>query len=165
VAVPVASTPSQPSEMKPFACANIRLLPKGEYLKAADVLTKAEKDEATPMGSLHQFASVAVSFLTNRAETPPASPTAADRSDLAKLSRAELPAAIPEIVARARRTSIVILNEEHQSLRDRSFALEVARALRPLGYSILALEGFHRRPTRLSESARRSASPRTATCA
>jgi hypothetical protein len=45
-------------------------------------------------------------------------------------------------VKRARRTNIVILNEEHFAPRDRSFALQVARALRPLGYSILAAEAF-----------------------
>jgi hypothetical protein len=36
----------------------------------------------------------------------------------------------------------VILNEAHHSPRDRAFGLEVARALRPLGYSVLAAEGF-----------------------
>jgi hypothetical protein len=50
--------------------------------------------------------------------------------------------AIHEIVARARNTNIVILNEAHSSPRDRAFALQVARALRPLGYKILAAETF-----------------------
>ncbi|HLL59798.1 MAG TPA: hypothetical protein VK391_07925, partial [Allosphingosinicella sp.] len=36
----------------------------------------------------------------------------------------------------------MILNEAHNSPRDRAFALAVAKALRPLGYSILAAEGF-----------------------
>ena len=48
--------------------------------------------------------------------------------------------AIAEIVARARKTNIVILNEAHYSPRDRAFALRVARALRPLGYKTLAAE-------------------------
>jgi len=48
--------------------------------------------------------------------------------------------AIEEIVARARKTNIVILNEAHYSPRDRAFALRVARALRPLGYKTLAVE-------------------------
>lgn len=125
--------------MKPFACANILLLPKGEYLKAADLLAEAEKSDS----SLHQFANVAASFVTGLADTRPASSAGADKSDLRKLSAAELRDAIPEIVERARRTSIVILNEEHQVPRDRAFALQVARALWPLGYSILAVEGFH----------------------
>ncbi|WP_309693285.1 hypothetical protein [Sphingomonas sp. SORGH_AS_0870] len=50
--------------------------------------------------------------------------------------------AIDEIVARARHTRIVILNEAHYSPRDRAFAWQVARALRPLGYDVLAAETF-----------------------
>lgn len=54
--------------------------------------------------------------------------------------------AIAEIVRRARATSIVILNEAHGSPRDRAFGLEVARALRPLGYSVLAVEAIRTYP-------------------
>jgi hypothetical protein len=54
--------------------------------------------------------------------------------------------AITEIVRRARATSIVILNEAHGSPRDRAFGLEVARALRPLGYSVLAVEAIRTYP-------------------
>lgn len=61
---------------------------------------------------------------------------------VARMSAAEPRDAIGEIVARARKTSIVILNEAHNSPRDRAFALQVARALRPLGYSTLAAETF-----------------------
>lgn len=50
--------------------------------------------------------------------------------------------AIAEIVRRARATRIVILNEAHVSPRDRAFALQVARALRPLGYTTLAAEAI-----------------------
>lgn len=146
VAVPVASATPNSAEMKPFACANILLLPKGEYLKAADLLTEAKKNETNPLGGLHQFGNVTVSFVTGEPETPSASPAAADKSDLRRLSHAQLRDAVGEIVERARRTSIVILNEEHQSPRDRAFALEVGRALRPLGYSILAVEAFHSSP-------------------
>ena len=52
--------------------------------------------------------------------------------------------AIPEIVRRARRTRIVILDENHLDPRGRAFGLEVARALRPLGYSVLAAEALTR---------------------
>jgi hypothetical protein len=62
--------------------------------------------------------------------------------DLARLHAAVPHNAISEIVARARRTRVVILNDTHTSPRDRAFALQVARALRPLGYRILAAEGF-----------------------
>ena len=143
LAASVASATPKTKPVNAFACANTILLPKGEYLKAADLLAEAKKDESNRFGPLHQFDSVAVSFVTGLPETPPASPAAAADSDLGKLSHAELRDAVPEIVARARRTSIVILNEEHQSPRDRAFALQVARALRPLGYAVLAAEGFH----------------------
>jgi hypothetical protein len=59
-----------------------------------------------------------------------------------RLSAAVPRDAIEEIVARARKTNIVILNEAHNSPRDRAFALRVARALRPLGYKTLAAETF-----------------------
>ena len=56
------------------------------------------------------------------------------------VAAADLRDAIAEIVERARRTRVVMLNEDHSSPRSRAFALEVAKALRPLGYDILAAE-------------------------
>jgi hypothetical protein len=50
--------------------------------------------------------------------------------------------AVEEIVRRARSAQIVILNEDHLEPRHRAFALQVARALRPLGYRQLALEAL-----------------------
>ncbi len=50
--------------------------------------------------------------------------------------------AIDEIVKRARHTRIVILNENHLDPRGRAFGLEVAQALKPLGYTILAMEAL-----------------------
>ncbi|WP_353146272.1 hypothetical protein [Chryseobacterium sp.] len=50
--------------------------------------------------------------------------------------------AIDEIVNRARHTRIVILNENHLDPRGRAFGLEVAQALQPLGYTILAMEAL-----------------------
>lgn len=41
----------------------------------------------------------------------------------------------------------MILNEAHYSPRDRAFALQVARTLRPLGYTYLAAETFNRGET------------------
>lgn len=64
-----------------------------------------------------------------------------------RLSAAAPRDAIEEIVARARLTNIVILNEAHNSPRDRAFALRVARALRPLGYKTLAAETFGNNPS------------------
>jgi hypothetical protein len=51
--------------------------------------------------------------------------------------------ALQAIVERARHTRIVILNEDHLSPRQRAFALDVARALRPLGYAVLAVEALN----------------------
>lgn len=47
---------------------------------------------------------------------------------------------IDVIVQRARRTSIVIVNESHERSEHRGFTARVARALRPLGYDVLAME-------------------------
>lgn len=85
-------------------------------------------------------------FLTNELDLtrPPrrvnAAPT--DPALVARVTAAVPRDAIAEIVARARDTNIVILNEAHSSPRDRAFALQVARALRPLGYRTLAAETF-----------------------
>jgi hypothetical protein len=65
-------------------------------------------------------------------------------SQVADLRAANGVAAIPEIVRRARKTSIVILDENHLDPRGRAFGLEVARALRPLGYTVLAAEALTR---------------------
>jgi hypothetical protein len=63
---------------------------------------------------------------------------------IAALEAAQARPAIAEIVARAKRTRVVILDEDHLSPRDRAFGLEVARALRPLGYTVLAAEALTR---------------------
>lgn len=64
----------------------------------------------------------------------------AERIDAGALKNVSFADALPAIVGRAKATSIVILNESHSNPRDRAFGLAVARALRPLGYRILALE-------------------------
>lgn len=138
-----------------FQCAR-KLLDRGEYLKAADVLQSAEASGQKSGGPIDQTAQQVMPFLTGYpADIGSPSTRKADAGALAQLSRAQLRPAIPEIVERARRTNIVILNEEHIRPRDRAFALQVARALRPLGYSILAAEDFASSPdpaTRASKS-------------
>lgn len=49
---------------------------------------------------------------------------------------------LAEIVRRARAAQVVIINEAHSRPAGRQFIEEVARALRPLGYSIYAAEAF-----------------------
>ncbi len=50
---------------------------------------------------------------------------------------------LEEIVERAKQTNIVIINEAHDSPRDRYFIGQLARALRPLGYRTFAAETFN----------------------
>ncbi len=71
-----------------------------------------------------------------------------DKSDpgVARIASATPRDAIATIVERAKHTRVVILNEDHASPRDRAFALEVARALRPLGYDLLGAETFNHDP-------------------
>ncbi len=63
---------------------------------------------------------------------------------IAELEASRGEPAIREIVRRARNTRIVILDENHLDPRGRAFGLEVARALRPLGYNVLAVEALKR---------------------
>jgi hypothetical protein len=71
--------------------------------------------------------------------------TPLDPTWTARLSHADRTDAIAEIVKRARRTRVVILNESHETSRGRAFGLEVARALRRHGYSLLAIEALSNR--------------------
>lgn len=77
-------------------------------------------------------------------EAPPKTPAQSGNlsSELNQIKRAVAHDALREIVQRARRTRIVILNEDHIVPRDRAFALKVARALKPLGYRYLAIEAL-----------------------
>ncbi len=66
------------------------------------------------------------------------------QDQVAELEASRGEPAIREIVRRARNTRIVILDENHLDPRGRAFGLEVARALRPLGYTVLAVEALKR---------------------
>jgi hypothetical protein len=69
-----------------------------------------------------------------------------DAGRAARFRSAQVRDAVREIAARAVHARVVILNEAHNSPRDRAFALEVARALRPLGYKLLAMEALSNHP-------------------
>jgi hypothetical protein len=127
-------------------------LGRGAYLEAVDILRAAafpasgapDADARAAWLQTHPF--IGGTFdpaALGEPYTGPISPEVSDR-----FSRAEVRDAIREIVARAARTNIVIINEAHTMPRDRAFALEVARALRPLGYNILAAETFANHPGR-----------------
>ncbi len=119
---------------------------KGAYLSAHDTLaalaftSDGQVRNRTAFNLWTQFNPLLTNELdpkvfARRAPTSKPDPTWAPR-----ISAAVPRDAIAEIVARARKTNIVILNEAHYSPRDRAFALRVARALRPLGYKTLAAE-------------------------
>ena len=125
-------------------------LDKGHYLAAQEALTSRAFDpRGKPReGMVYSNWSLFQAFITN--EPAPAarpwSPSPPSASEAAAIAQARLADPIAEIVRRARATSIVILNEDHWVPRDRAFALQVARALRPLGYSVLAAETFNNSP-------------------
>ena len=147
--LPLTGAAPMMDPMRAFTCMNA-LLRDGEYLKAVDLVPAVSA----------QFPDVTdqvVPFVTGTAPRLAKPTDKADAKALRRLSRAKLSDAVAEIVARARRTNIVILNEEHDSPRDRAFALEVARALRPLGYSLLAAEAF----SSSADAAQRAAKAKT----
>jgi len=127
-------------------------LGRGHYLAAIDGLKRAAyaADGTIRDPVAFQVWRQFLPFMTNELE--PAAPGEGDSDDMldrgwaAKIAAATPHDAIAEIVRRARSTSIVILNEAHGSPRDRAFGLEVARALRPLGYSVLAVEAIRTYP-------------------
>ncbi len=127
-------------------------LGRGRYLEAIDGL---KRTAYAPDGTVRDPAALQVwqqflPFITN--ELPPSTPDRRESDEMlgrgwaSKLAGAAPRDAIAEIVRRSRATSIVILNEAHGSPRDRAFGLEVARALRPLGYSVLAVEAIRTYP-------------------
>jgi len=119
----------------------------GQYLKASFGLLKRLSvehiDQIDDPDVVDQWAQV-MSTITN---TPTYNKAKSPDFHVSKKEVAELKAstavpALKEIVKRARKTQIVILNENHLDPRGRAFGLEVAKALRPLGYTVLALEAL-----------------------
>lgn len=114
-------------------------LRRGDYMAARAVLEKAtasagkRDDQAEVMG--RQITPMLTGELPLDGLSRGRAAAVPDPANAAKVRNAVARPAIAEIVHRARETSVVILNEAHYSPRDRALALEVARALRPLGYS------------------------------
>lgn len=137
-----------PLDSNLFVTARTALL-NGRYLDAATMLeAKAFSPGVKVSNPERQLWTQIMPFMTNEIDpilfgrdTPPIDP-----DDQRALDRALPHDAIAEIVRQARATDVVILNEAHYSPRDRAFALDVARALRPLGFSILAAETLRNFP-------------------
>lgn len=113
---------------------------KGAYLEAIASIEGGWESAAEPLRSNYvQLRPALDGFVVlteeRRRPVPPADPVALARYDSAVAADA-----IAEIVARAKATRVVILNETHDNPRDRAFVLAVAEALRPLGYSYYAAE-------------------------
>jgi hypothetical protein len=118
----------------------------GDYLHSVEALERVAFD---PSGKVvderaHQMWYQLRPMIGGHAPPPILGPTARPiaAADSARLRAASTHDALSAIRAEAAKTRIVILNEAHHSPRDRAFALEVARTLKPLGYTILAAEAF-----------------------
>lgn len=125
-----------------------KALSAGHYLAARDIFAKAAfgpdgkvRDEGA-FQSWAQYSPMMTGELPTDTFLRRPYPSRPDTGWAKQVRHATAHDAIAEIVRRARSTNIVILNEAHYSPRDRAFALTVARALRPLGYAILAAETF-----------------------
>lgn len=147
LALAAQAAPAPPPAADPSRDAH-RALGEGRYLDAVDLARAAAfsggaPDRGSPVYStwlqIHPFIGGTLDPLAIE-PGPVAEPLDPARAE--RYRHAEVRDAVREIAARAADTRIVILNEAHHSPRDRAFALEVARALRPLGYSILAAEAF-----------------------
>jgi hypothetical protein len=118
----------------------------GDYLNPIETLERAAFDSSgniVDRGAHQQWYQLRP-MIGGYAPPPPLAPTAPPltAADGARLRAASAQGAMAAIRAEATKTRIVILNEAHHSPRDRAFGLEVARTLRPLGYTIIAAEAF-----------------------
>jgi hypothetical protein len=116
----------------------------GDYLDAIETLERAAFDSSGNIADRgayqrwYQLRPMLGGYV--RPSTPGPNSRPLTVAEGARLQAASPLDALSPIRAEARKTRIVILNEAHHSPRDRAFALEVARTLRPLGYTILAAE-------------------------
>jgi hypothetical protein len=131
---------------------NMAALDRGEYLAALEGFRDAaigpagEVRDRVGLQTWRQARIFAgVDGICSIAPDTPTSGTPLGPTWTARLSQASRTDAIAEIVKRARQTRVVILNENHETSRGRAFGLEVTRALRPLGYSLLAVEALTNR--------------------
>lgn len=114
---------------------------QGDYLGALEALEEAPETAAGPM-----LDSMRAQFMPSLDGFVLADPGRAaafgpqDRDAAERLSTATMRDALEAIVEAARDTRIVIINEAHDNPRDRAFVLEVAEAIRSLGYTHYAAE-------------------------
>lgn len=118
------------------------LLMNGRYFDAFEQIDAAGPDEVTDRlrSSYGQMRPALDGFFYKDPTAPPLPPP--DPAELAVYDGAVAEAAIPAIVERVRDRRVVIVNEAHDSPRDRAFILKVAEALKPLGFTHYAAETF-----------------------
>jgi hypothetical protein len=133
-------------------------LDRGDYLEAIDGLERlaAGAEGGRDSEIARQTWRQARPMIGGYAPPPPIDLRQAglSRAEAARLQRAKPEDALQTIAAAAARARIVILNEAHQSPRDRAFGLAVARRLRPLGYDALAAEAFNNDPRSIAQLTR-----------
>lgn len=145
VAQAPASAPNKPGPSEPIVpsafMAATEAVFAGRYLDAVDRLKAAvaagDRSVVSLLEQVEPFITGVPAVPRPAASAPPL-----DAELAGKLRHAVARDAIAAIVERARNTRIVILNEAHDEPRHRAFGLDVARALRPLGYTILAAEAL-----------------------
>src|SRR5690606_22367801 len=118
------------------------LLLNGRYLQAIELVELADPREVSDnwRSSYRQQRPTLDGFFYRDPAAPPLPPP--DPTELAAYEGAVAEDAIRAIVERARDRRVVIVNEAHDSPRDRAFVLEVAEALKPLGFTHFAAETF-----------------------
>jgi len=118
------------------------LLMNGRYLAAIDQIEAAEPGTVSDRlrSSYSQQRPTLDGFFYKDPAAPPLPPP--DPAELAAYDGAVAQEAIRAIVERARDRRVVIVNEAHDSPRDRAFVLQLAEALRPLGFTHYAAETF-----------------------
>lgn len=82
-----------------------------------------------------------------------------DQVPVAAIADATSRDALSAIIENARSTRVVILNENHTTPCQRAFGAQVAEALRPLGYNILALEALATVPVNTASEMRKRGYP------
>lgn len=139
-----ASPPSGPSEETiaalPLDQRFPMLLDRGRYLDAFAQIEAADPGEVSDgLRSYYRQMRPALDGFFFADPAAPALPPV-DSAELAAYDGAVAQDAIAAIVARARDRRVVIVNEAHDSPRDRAFILALAEALRPLGFTHYAAE-------------------------
>jgi hypothetical protein len=102
---------------------------------------------------MQAMVSGAPSLLKQDVDDPP------DRRTLARVAQSTTKDALQAIVAAARRTRVVMLNENHRTPCQRIFAARLAQALRPLGYDTLAMEALATSPASVAGDLKRRGYP------